>query len=215
MEGDRANNPDERKEEKPDKSPLFGSYHSPFSIYNANDGMKNGFSIHSNVRGSFHNYFGRSPQNPDMAGNCTPLQNLLNSQHGSNSPNFHNQNSPNFANGINDFLEFAGIEHDYKSEDRNSVMSSLSYESYWPPRDNNNNQTLKAANGGTTILDKNLEVVSGKEMTMENVNPGKPGNMFDDLGSNPVKQDSFTGITIEKPQIAGEMDKEVSSSAAF
>jgi hypothetical protein len=185
-------------------SPAFAPYQSPFNLNGGGSAYKFGFSIHSNNRGSAHGYFGRSPTDPNMGGG-TPLWNLINSQHNNNSPGYNLQNSPNM--GAMPEFDFIDIENDRNSEDKKSIMSSLSYDSYCPERNIVYNQTLKG-NGGTTILNKNLEVESKGDITIENVNPAKLQSIFDDLGSKDTS--SFKGVKIEKAQIAGETPTQVS-----
>jgi len=61
------------------------------------------------------------------------------------------------------------------------------------------------SNGAALIFNKNLQLDSIKEMTIENIAPGKSHNMFNDFNSkSEVKQN----IVIEKPQIAEELQKE-------
>lgn len=190
-------------------SPFFPPYESPFNLENAASHLNAGFSLYSG-NGSQHNYFGRSPPNQMFQGGVSPLQNLLNSQRSGNSPNFMNQNSPNFAQDLKNFIEFAGIEHDYQSEDKHSLMSSLSYDSDDAFRQNLNVRPTNKPSNRPNILDKNLESGSSKEMTMENVTPGRVENVFEDLGSNQVPREPYHRVTITEPQIAGEIRYDVS-----
>lgn len=171
----------------------FGSYHSPYLFNGVNDG------------GSIHNYFGRSPPSHDMHDIGTPLRNLLNSQHQRDSPNFLGANSPQFGgqNFRELLVDINDIRNDCRSEGRSSVMSSLSEASYGRILENQSKNYPK--NSKTiTILDKNLEVVSHKDMTMDNVIPGKNQNIFGDLGPIESVESSQYRPKLEAPHIAGE-----------
>ena len=88
-------------------------------------------------------------------------------------------------------------------------MSSLSEASIGDLEEDKPKESLKAEKP-PTILHKNWEVISSKDMTMENVQPAKANQMFGDLQvrkEDPVIEEK---PVIATPQIAEELLKEVS-----
>ncbi|CAI2367581.1 unnamed protein product [Moneuplotes crassus] len=193
----------------PSASPNFGSYHSPYVMNYGNDNSINKYSIPSANGGSLHNYFGRSPPTFLMSGGMTPLQSLLNSQHRIESPQFVQGTSPNFGRThYQDLMaDVNDIRNDCRSEGRSSVMSSLSEASIGDLEETKPKESLKNPNP-PTILNKNADSISHKDMTMENVHPAKASQVFEDISIQPNSIDNQAKPVIEKPQIAEELEKE-------
>jgi hypothetical protein len=141
-----------------------------------------------------------------MGGMATPLMNLLNSQHHPDSPNFVNGASPNFPNeNPGDLLvDINDIRNDCRSEGRSSVMSSLSEVSYGAMMEEKAKQDNKSKN-------RILEVGSCKDITIENVNPARPANMFNDLGSVNATASEHERPKVGEPEVAVEKERKVRS----
>lgn len=182
----------------------FGSIYSPFLGNNLGDDQnRNNLSVYSNNRGSIHNMFWRSPVGFGFP-NESPLAWLIRPRNRDTPLNLE-FNSPSFAQNQ---ISFHGLEYNQplfeyanRSHEVSQVMSSLDEDSVDSNPKKIINQKLNPK-GGTLILNKDLEVESKQEVTIENIEQDKSANMFGDLESKPS---AFTGVALKKPQIEDEV----------